>query len=201
MPAIGLSFRKLDLHLHTPASTDFVDKSVSPKQIVEKAIAKELDGIAVTDHNSGDWVDKVKVAAENTGLVVFPGVEISCEGGKEGFHLIAIFDIDKNSAHVAGLLSRLNITPDEQGKTESLAKGTLTEIIGEIQSKEWQGIAIPAHVTSSKEILSRMEGEQRTKVIQNPSLIAVEATCFQKKGLQSTGKRAVDLLDGNDPVY
>jgi PHP family Zn ribbon phosphoesterase len=201
MPDTGLGFRKLDLHLHTPASIDFVDRSVTSQRIVEKAIAKGLDGIAITDHNSGEWVDKVKDAAKGTSLVVFPGVEISCEGGREGIHLIALFDVDKDSAHVSGLLSSLNITPDMQGKTESLAKGTVTEIIDKVQSKEWQGIAIPAHASSSKGILSRMRGEQRTRVIRYPSLIAVEATCFEDEDLKNNGKRAVDLLNGTDPVY
>ena len=36
----GLSFKKLDLHVHTPASVDFRDKNVTAKEIVDKAIAE-----------------------------------------------------------------------------------------------------------------------------------------------------------------
>ena len=181
MPGSGLSFKKLDLHIHTPASQDFRDRNVTPEQIVERAIAQGLDAIAITDHNSGAWVDCVKEAAKETSLTVFPGVEISCNGGKGGIHILALFDVDKDSAHVAGLLSRLNIPPDDQGNTQSLAEGTLTGVIDEIQSPDWNGIAIPAHVTSSKGILEDIRGNPRTEVVRHPGLIAVEATCFQKE--------------------
>ena len=201
MSGLGLSFKKLDLHVHTPASADFRDKSVTPEDIVQKAIAEELDAIAITDHNSGEWIDCVKNAARGTELVVFPGVEISCTGGKEGIHLIALLDIDKGTEHITGLLNKLGITPGKQGDTRSLADQTPKAIIDVIQASDWQGIAIPAHVTSSKGILEDMRGQQRIEIIQHPNLIAVEATCFQKEHLKREGKRAVDLLDGNDPAY
>lgn len=81
----GLRFVKLDLHLHTPASECFADRSVSAQAIVKEALEKGLDGIAVTDHNSGAWVDEVKQAATGSGLVVFPGCESVAWEGNEGF--------------------------------------------------------------------------------------------------------------------
>ena len=201
MSGPGLRFRKLDLHVHTPASKDFRDRNVSADQIVDRAIEVGLDAIAITDHNSGKWIDKVKNAAKGEDLVVFPGVEITCKGGKDGIHLIALFDIERDASHVEHLLSTLGIQLENQGKNESLASGSLTEVIDTIQNAEWGGIAIPAHVTSSKGILKDMRGQQRIEIIQQPGLIAVEATCFQKEGLENSGKRAVDLLDGNDPTY
>ena len=54
----GLSFKKFDLHIHTPASKCFSDKSVTAEQIVAKAIKEGLSAIAITDHNTGEWIDK-----------------------------------------------------------------------------------------------------------------------------------------------
>ena len=51
----GLGFRKLDLHVHTPASHDFYG-DITPEDIVAEAIRKGLHGIAVTDHNTGQWI-------------------------------------------------------------------------------------------------------------------------------------------------
>ena len=73
----GLFFRKFDLHIHTPASKCFYDKNVTPEQIVQKAIQMKLSAIAITDHNTGEWVDKIKIAANKTNLTIFPGVEIT----------------------------------------------------------------------------------------------------------------------------
>ena len=201
MSGPGLRFRKLDLHVHTPASNDFRDRSVTAEQIVDRAIEAGLQGIAITDHNSGAWIDKVKNAAKGKDLVVFPGVEITCKGGKGGIHLIALFDIERDSSHVSHLLSTLGILPENQGKNEALASKSLTEVIDIIQNAKWGGIAIPAHVTSSKGILKGVEGQQRIGIIRHPGLIAVEATCFQKEKLKKNRKRAVDLLDGTDPNY
>ena len=202
MSNTGLSFKKLDLHIHTPASQDFRG-SVTPEEIVDKAIAEGLHGVAITDHNSGAWIDCVKEAASRKGLVVIPGVEISCHGGKGGIHILALFDVDMGTSHVEGLLSRLDITPENQGNTESIASSELglTKIIDIIQSPDWQGIAVPAHVTSSKGILEDIRGNPRTEVVQHPGLIAVEATCFEKGKLEAKKTRAIDLLDGNDPTY
>ena len=199
----GLSFKKIDLHIHTPASTDFADKSVTPEQIVDRAIEQGLDAIAVTDHNSGKWIDCVKTAAKNKNLVVFPGVEISCRDGESGIHVIALFDIDKDSNHVEGLLNKLDITSENQGKTDSLVgkEFPLTKVIDVIQSEHRQGIAIPAHVSSSKGILEDIRGNPRTEVVQHPGLIAVESSDFQNEEKKKNKKRTVDLLDGNDPTY
>jgi hypothetical protein len=38
----GLTFKKIDLHIHTPASGCFEDKTVTADQIVREAINKEL---------------------------------------------------------------------------------------------------------------------------------------------------------------
>ena len=198
----GLGFKKLDLHIHTPASEDFRG-DVTADDIVKKAIEEGLDAIAVTDHNSGAWINCVSQAAKDTGLEVFPGVEISCHGGKGGIHLIALFDVDKDSKHIAVILSKLGISPTEQGDIGAIADSKLgiTAIIDIIQDSTWQGIAIPAHVTSDKGILCDMRGKQRSEIIRHPKLMAVEATCFRKENLKREGKRAVDLLDGTDPNY
>src|SRR5271157_980481 len=84
----GTVFRQLDLHLHTPASGDFKDRSATPREIIDAAKKRKLDAIAVTDHNAIDWVDKVRSAIKGDEIVVFPGFELNAAGG----HVLAIFD-------------------------------------------------------------------------------------------------------------
>ena len=45
-------WRRIDLHLHTPASSDFQETSITLLDILKKAEARGLDLIAFTDHNS-----------------------------------------------------------------------------------------------------------------------------------------------------
>ena len=96
----GLRFRKLDLHVHSPASKDFnrpmgMQDDAIADAIVQAAIDKGLDGIAITDHNSADWIDTMRKAGRGKPLVIFPGVEITATGGKSGIHVIALFDPSK----------------------------------------------------------------------------------------------------------
>lgn len=59
----GARWWRCDLHLHTPASKDYKDADATAEAIVDRAVAVGLDLIAVTDHDSGQWVDSVIAAA------------------------------------------------------------------------------------------------------------------------------------------
>ena len=98
---VGTKWYKCDLHLHTPASKCFRDRSITPEQWVQEAIRKGLDCVAVTDHNTGEWVDDLKAAANGTSLVVFPGVELTCSDAK--VHLLIIFDTHATKQTVEAL--------------------------------------------------------------------------------------------------
>lgn len=199
----GLKYRKLDLHVHTPASTDFsrpdnmTDEQVADA-IVDEAIKKGLDAIAITDHNSGEWVDQIKATAQGKPLVVFPGVEITTQGGA-GIHILALFDPSKGAAHVRDLLSKLELKPEEHGKDKTIVQKSPSDVITKIS--ECDALAVPAHINSSHGVFDEMSGQSRTKVIQHPFLRAVEATDYADEGKKKTKKRAVDLLDGSDPEY
>ncbi|HKG26257.1 MAG TPA: PHP domain-containing protein, partial [Thermomicrobiales bacterium] len=51
-PVTDLAWRRIDLHLHTPASADYQQAEVSYLDILRKAEERGLHLIAFTDHNS-----------------------------------------------------------------------------------------------------------------------------------------------------
>ncbi len=130
----GLSFKKFDLHIHTPASECFIDnfdsKQEAAESIVKQAIAKDLSAIAITDHNTGAFIDLVKAAAKSKNLTVFPGVEITV--GDSHIHIVAILDIDKSSKDIDDLLAELGITHDIRGKKEAYSKESVEKVVGTI---------------------------------------------------------------------
>ena len=96
-PYPGSRWWKFDFHTHTPASKDTngwqqaigTPNELTPENWLLKYMAAEIDCVAVTDHNSGAWVDTLKTAYAQmkaqppTGfreLTLFPGVEISAQG-------------------------------------------------------------------------------------------------------------------------
>lgn len=73
-----------DLHVHTCCSRHPVwgnDATSSPREVVEEAMRKGLDGLAITDHNTTRGGLLGVKAAKKTGLTVIPGVEISSTRG------------------------------------------------------------------------------------------------------------------------
>jgi len=195
----GLVYRKIDLHIHTPASKCFDDKSVKPEDIINKALSEGLNAIAITDHNTGEWVDKIKEASRKK-LVVFPGVEISATAGKMGtIHIIGIFDQSKTTKDIENLLGDLKIEADSYGKEEAFTSYSPTQVINIIS--EHKGMAILAHANSKQGVMGGMRGNPRNEIIQNPNLIAVEATDFDNIDKKKNKTRVIDFLDGNHPEY
>ncbi|MBU7045428.1 MAG: PHP domain-containing protein [Theionarchaea archaeon] len=198
MEAPGLAYRKIDLHVHTPSSKCFKDSSATPEDIVRKAREKELDAIAITDHNTAEWIDKVKEASKGR-LIVFPGVEISATGGKNGIHIIGIFEQSKTSKDIENLLGALEIKADIYGKEEAFTRLGPSHVIDKIA--EHGGFPILAHANSSHGVMNDMTGNQRVEIIQNQRLIAAEATDVEDKDKKENGKRVIDFLNGEDPCY
>lgn len=194
----GLTFRKLDLHVHTPASKCFDDKSVTPEQIVKKARREGLDAIAITDHNTGEWIDKVQKAADKK-LAVFPGVEISTTGGERGVHIIALLDPSKGTKDIENLLGKLGIMAHTYGKEDALTTLAPCQVIEIIASHG--GLAILAHSNHANGVFGGMKGRQRQEILSHSSLAAAEATDFDKEEMKSGQKRVVDRLDGLHPEF
>lgn len=194
----GLIYRKIDLHIHTPASKCFLSNSVSPEDIINKALDEGLEAIAITDHNTGEWIDKIKDASKNR-LVVFPGVEISAIGGKRGIHIIGIFDSSKSTKDIENLLGDLEIKADKYGKEDAFTDYSPNQVIDKIS--DHQGIAILAHANSKQGVMGGMVGNPRTEIIKNPNLIAVMATDFDNEGKKKKKRRIVDFLDGTHKEY
>ena len=79
-----MSFR-IDLHVHSTAS----DGVHTPTELVHRALAKGLQVIALTDHDTTEGIEEALSAAQGTGLTVIPGVEISTDvPGTNELHIL-----------------------------------------------------------------------------------------------------------------
>ncbi|HTW07596.1 MAG TPA: PHP domain-containing protein [Acidimicrobiales bacterium] len=76
----------VDLHVHSNVS----DGSDPPEQLVELAAAAGLSAFALTDHDRQDGVPVAAKKAEEAGIELVPGVEISCEHGGT-MHMLVYF--------------------------------------------------------------------------------------------------------------
>jgi 3',5'-nucleoside bisphosphate phosphatase len=81
------SFRA-DLHIHTVLSP-CGDLEMSPVNIVSKAVQKGLDVIGITDHNTTRHCGLITRLAEEKGIFVMQGAEVTT---KEEVHCLAFFE-------------------------------------------------------------------------------------------------------------
>jgi energy-coupling factor transporter ATP-binding protein EcfA2 len=193
----GARWWKFDFHTHTPASADtpwhrLVGRSgeLTPEMWLLKYMAAEIDCVAVTDHNSGEWIDKLKAAyaamqrqseagqapAGFRALHLFPGVEISVQGG---FHLLAIFDPSASSQTISDLLAKVDYD-GTRGDSDGVTRKGAVEVVAKVLDEG--GLAIPAHVDGEKGLLQIQEGARKSlldantvrQVLKEPGLLALE---------------------------
>lgn len=119
---------RADLHIHSCLSP-CADLTMSPKRIVWAAIAKELDVIAVCDHNSAENVKATINVARDTRLTVLPGMEVT---SSEEVHVCGIFD-DPDAALLLQELVYRKLVPGENNAElfgEQIIANELDEIEG-----------------------------------------------------------------------
>ncbi len=136
-----------------------------------------IDCVAVTDHNSGLWVDRVKEAAQSLSndahpdfraLTIFPGMEISVNGGT---HLLAIFAPDTTTDQLAQLRGAVGYS-GTPGESDAVTTRTFDEVVAAIVAAG--GIAIPAHVDSEKGLFKELNGQTLLQALNNKHLVAME---------------------------
>ena len=80
-----------DLHIHSCLSP-CGDLLMTPNNIVGMAFIKQLDAIAVCDHNTAENLPAVKEVADMMGVLLLPGMELTT---REEAHMLAYFpDVD-----------------------------------------------------------------------------------------------------------
>ena len=90
----GAEWRKWDLHLHTPSSYDYKDKTVTNADIINKLYEMNVSAVAITDHHLIDIerINELTVLGKDKNITIFPGIEILSDArGSEPIHIIGIF--------------------------------------------------------------------------------------------------------------
>ncbi len=151
----------VDLHIHSCLS-GCAEDDMTPNNIVNMALIKGLDVIAVTDHNSARNIEAVMQVGKREGLLVVPGMEL-CTA--EEIHLVCLFPsfestlsfqnyvykslnpID-NREDIFGAQILMDSYDNEIGRERRMLSGACKlDVETAIMSvKELGGVVIPAHV-------------------------------------------------------
>jgi hypothetical protein len=201
----------MDLHLHTPASSDYQQPEVGYLEILKQAEARRLDIIAFTDHNTVAGYRKMQEEIEQLSLLkslnrilpeeqyrldeyirlldkilVLPGFEFTATFG---FHILAIFPPDKNVREIEHILLSLNVPP-AQIDDGSVTVGASSDVLVAYRAiNEAGGLVIAAHANSSNGVAMRgfpFGGQTKIAFTQDVNLHALEVTDLENRGRHTT---------------
>src|SRR5690554_464993 len=152
---------RADLHIHTVLSP-CGDLEMSPEHIVDEAIRKELDVIAITDHNSIRQAPEVMAVGREKGLLVLCGVEVNT---REEVHGVALFENEDQvaqfqqylDAHLPNIPNKpdffghqawVNRKEEIMGEEPRLLWSALDQSLDEVAAKvrQLKGLFFPAHI-------------------------------------------------------
>ncbi len=150
-----------DLHIHSCLSP-CSDDDMTPNNIVNMALLKGLDLIAVSDHNTVGNLAAVQSVGKEAGLLVVPAMELCTS---EEIHLLCLFpDLDAGRTFEAGLYGHgavpqnrpeifgEQLLMDETDNPAGIEKRMLIAASGlDVDSAlrllaQLGGVAVPAHV-------------------------------------------------------
>lgn len=182
-PYPGSRWWKFDFHTHTPASRDTAAwqkalgtlDELTPEVWLLKYMTAEIDCVAVTDHNSGGWIDQLKEAyatmkgQDGLGLspegfrelTLFPGVEISTQGG---IHILALFDPSATTSDIDSLLGAVGYQ-GTKGDSDGVTSKGIAEVLNAILAAG--AIPIPAHADQEKGLLKCQPESKRSQLDAN----------------------------------
>ncbi|MFN2145644.1 MAG: RNA-binding domain-containing protein [Anaerolineales bacterium] len=212
----------MDLHLHTPGSSDYQQPEISYLDILQMAEKRSLDMIAFTDHNTIAGYQKMMAEIEHLELLhslnralpeeaatlkeyrrllekilVLPGFEFTATFG---FHILGIFPPEKSTRDLEHILLQLNI-PSEKLDEGSVTVGASADVLTAYEViSDSGGLAIAAHANSNNGVAMRgfpFGGQTKIAYTQNEKLAALEVTDLDKRGRYATSS----FFRGTKPEY
>jgi len=95
---------KYDLHSHS----HFSDGTLSPSQLVQLAVEREITHLALTDHDTVAGLLEAQKAAQNLPIEIINGIEFSCTWENQLLHVNGL-NIDPNNAELLDTIERNRI--------------------------------------------------------------------------------------------
>ena len=151
-----------------------------------------VDCVAVTDHNTGEWIDPLNKALQELEqeehpefrpLYLFPGVELSVNGG---FHLLVLLDTDKSTSDVDTLLGLVEYG-GTKGNSDDVTTKSAIEVVEAVINAG--AIPIPAHSDGPKGLLQLVDDEESLKTALDPNTV--------RQVFDSAGILAMEVVDAD----
>lgn len=204
-------WRRMDLHLHTPASADYKQPDISYLDFLKKAEEKNLDVLAFADHNSVsgyarfleefeslEMLERLKRLRDDERkrlieyrrlrekILILPGFEFTAT---LGFHILGIFPPETPVRGLEHLLLTMRVPADKLDEASGEVGATVDAQTAYRMINEAGGIVIAAHANSSHGVAmvgSDFGGQTRIAYTQDANLHALEVTDLDSRSRRKT---------------
>ncbi len=215
-------WRRMDLHLHTPASADYKQPNITFLDFLKRAEEKNLDLIAFADHNTvrgyGRFLEEIEslellerlkrlrsdererleeYRRLREKILILPGFEFTAT---LGFHILAVFPIEKTVRELELLLLSMRVPPDKLDQGSGEVGATTDALTAYRMINEAGGLVIAAHANSSHGVAMPgfdFGGQTRIAYTQDANLHALEVTDLDSK----SRRRTAAFFSGSKPEY
>lgn len=217
-----LNWYRVDLHLHTPGSQDYLEPNVDYLDILHKAESSGLDIIAFTDHNTVAGIRALHKEVEellllerlnrispdekvrldeyqrlSDKIVLLPGFEFTAT---LGFHILGLFPPETTARELDHILLTLRVPPDRLDQGSNNVGATVDVLTAYRIIHEAGGLVIGAHANSSHGVAMLgfdFGGQTKIAYTQDPHLHALEVTDLESKRRRTTA----NFYNGSKPEY
>ncbi len=218
-------WRKVDLHIHTPASRScYADPTATYLQILQKAEERNLDIVAFTDHNTVagyatmrtrigalemlEQLDRLRPEERQelqeyrrllAKILVLPGFELTAT---LGFHVLGIFSEQVSVRELEHILLHLKVPSDKLDEGSSEVGATVDVLTAYRIIAEAGGLVIAAHANSAHGVAMLgydFGGQTKIAYTQDPNLHAIELTDLDSNRRRK--RSTVSFFSGAKPEY
>lgn len=198
---VGASWWRFDFHTHTPASEDYGKgprqtelREREPRDWLLDFMSAGIDCVAVTDHNTGAWIDRLKDAygdlekhPQRRPLTLFPGVEITVSGG---IHVLAILDPSKGTSGVDTLLGEAGLEGDKGSGSASTRRSFEQVVEAIVRAGGWPSRRMSTgRWGCSRSARERPSGERWSPASQRSRSMTPDSPAPQRSSITGCGLR------------
>ncbi|WP_227519919.1 PHP domain-containing protein [Mangrovitalea sediminis] len=135
-----------DFHAHSTAS----DGTLTPRELVARAAEVGVTHFALTDHDTIAGLEEAAAAAEEHGIRLINGIELSCVWRTQTIHIVGL-DFDAASADFQALLSRQEAMRWDRARliASRLQKAGLPDLLATAEEEAGGGVPGRPHFASA----------------------------------------------------
>lgn len=217
-----MNWYRVDLHIHTPASACYRQPGVSYLDILRKAEEKQLDIIAISDHNTVrgysemlsevrdlellESLDRLQPAERDyleeyrrllRKILVLPAVEFTATFG---FHILGVFSEYTQVRDIEHLLLSMGVPSSRLDEGTGEVGATVDVLTTYRMMHEAGALVIAAHVNSTHGVALQglgFGGQTKIAFTQDQYLDALEVTDWESNRRQRTS----EFFNGSRPEY